>query len=194
LQKRSHIHLARALAHAAPGFDRRRHRAAFLLGSVQPDCNPLTYLKGSRSAGCFQGHSFAGARPYLFNRMAHLKQRRRWSLRHYYTLGKLTHYLADAFTAPHNSAFSGGPAAHHRYESELRRHLTAALAHPQCILPPVRGCPLPAAAVDALHRQYLSGEPHIQRDIDYILRATALLMASCAPAAPQFPSYNTHRG
>lgn len=190
MQKRSHLQLAKALAHTAPGFDRRRHRAAFLLGSIQPDCNPLTYLKGSLSTGYFQGHSFAGARSYIFTRMARLRQRRRWSLRHYYTLGKLTHYLADAFTAPHNPAFSGGPAAHHRYESELRRQLSAALAHPQCFLPPVRGCPLPAA-MDALHRQYLAGEPHIRRDVDYILRAAALLMASCAPAAPLFPSYIT---
>jgi len=184
LQKRSHIHLAKALLQGTEGFDRRRHRAAFLLGSIQPDCNPLTYLKGSLSARCLQGHSFSNARPYIFSRMERLKQRRRWSLRHYYILGKLTHYLSDAFTCPHNQTFSGGPTAHHRYESELRHRLTAALAHPQCPLPPVRGCPLPTAAVDALHKQYLAGEPHIQRDIAYILRSTALLMSACPPVPP----------
>ena len=41
----------------------------------------------------------------------------------YYTLGKLTHYLADAFTYPHNDHFSDSLMDHHRYESDLRLYL-----------------------------------------------------------------------
>ena len=47
MQKRSHKLLAATLLENTQGFQARRFELAFLFGSFQPDCNPLTYLKGS---------------------------------------------------------------------------------------------------------------------------------------------------
>lgn len=41
----------------------------------------------------------------------------------YYTLGKLTHYLADAFTYPHNENYPESLIAHRQYEDDLRSYL-----------------------------------------------------------------------
>ena len=49
MQKRSHKLLASTLLANVQGFQSRRYELAFLLGSFQPDCNPLTYLKMSPS-------------------------------------------------------------------------------------------------------------------------------------------------
>ena len=181
MQKRSHLHLAAVLLQTTRPFGSRRFELAFLLGSVQPDCNPLSYIKGSFSARAFQGHCYSNSAPYIASRMARLRRRRRWTLWQYYTLGKLTHYLADAFTSPHNRDFSGGLAAHRRYEAELRRQLSAALSQPFRPAPPVRHCPAPHAAIEALHRQYMADDAGFSRDLTYILQATALLMDTCRP-------------
>ena len=102
MQKRSHKLLASALLANVQGFQSRRYELAFLLGSFQPDCNPLTYLKGSIRARLLGGHNFTNSRPYVLTRLQRLEQKDRWNLWNYYTLGKLTHYVADAFTFPHN--------------------------------------------------------------------------------------------
>ena len=42
MQKRSHRLLASALLRSQQGFHAKRFELAFLFGSFQPDCNPLT--------------------------------------------------------------------------------------------------------------------------------------------------------
>ena len=55
MQKRSHKLLAATLLENTQGFQARRFELAFLFGSFQPDCNPLTYLKGFLRAYKFRG-------------------------------------------------------------------------------------------------------------------------------------------
>ena len=57
MQKRSHKLLASMLLESEHGFRAKRYELAFLFGSFQPDCNPLTYLKGSRRARKLRGLS-----------------------------------------------------------------------------------------------------------------------------------------
>ena len=102
MQKRSHKLLAATLLENVQGFQARRFELAFLFGSFQPDCNPLTYLKGSLRAYKFRGHNYSNSQRYIYSRISRLQRRERWTMWQYYTLGKLTHYLADAFTYPHN--------------------------------------------------------------------------------------------
>lgn len=180
MQKRSHKQLASVLLAQEDGFSARRFEWAFLFGSFQPDCNPLTYLKGSRRAKYLGGHTFSNARPYIESRIRSLQKKERWNLWNYYTLGKLTHYLADAFTYPHNHTFTESLAAHHVYERKLRLFLAGYLPH--------RALLREAAAenvsrtIAQLHRQYLSSPSGQFRDTQYILKATGLLMAACLPA------------
>lgn len=182
MQKRSHTLLASALLQSRQGFCARRFELAFLFGSFQPDCNPLSYLKGSLHAKKLGGHNYTNSRPYITSRILALQRRQtQWTMWQYYTLGKLTHYLADAFTYPHNDTFPNTMLDHHRYESDLRLYMARYLAcqHPRLL----NGCQTLPDAIDDLHRQYLSGASATDRDTQYILRATELLMAGCRPVA-----------
>ena len=123
MQKRSHKLLAATLLENTQGFQARRFELAFLFGSFQPDCNPLTYLKGSLRAYKFRGHNYSNSQHYIYSRISRLQRRQRWTIWQYYTLGKLTHYLADAFTYPHNENYPDSMLCHHQYETDLRAYL-----------------------------------------------------------------------
>ncbi len=181
MQKRSHTLLASTLLRSTQGFDARRFELAFLFGSFQPDCNPLSYLKGSLRACRLRGHNYTNSRRYIDIHIEKLQRRAHWTMWQYYTLGKLTHYLADAFTYPHNENFPNSQLDHHRYESELRLYLSAYLSHRA--LRRMAACQDLIAAIGELHRQYMADCSNTRRDARYILQATALLMSSCVPAA-----------
>lgn len=181
MQKRSHKLLASALLRSHQGFCSRRYEWAFLFGSFQPDCNPFTYLKGSRRAKRLGGHNFSNSQPYIYERIRRLSQRSRWSMWQYYTLGKLTHYLADAFTYPHNENWPDTMMDHHRYETDLRRSLADHLDR-QALRRRQRSQDL-VAAIEQLHLQYMNSRSDLEQDIRYILEATGLLMAGCLPSA-----------
>lgn len=180
MQKRSHKLLADALLRSQQGFGSRRFELAFLFGSFQPDCNPLTYLKGTLHGHRFQGHCFPSSQAYIASRIRRLQRRRSWTVWQYYTLGKLTHYLADAFTYPHNDVFPDGPLDHHRYETALRQYLAEVLS--QRRLRRQAQCRDLTEALEELHRRYLlDGSAGLDQDVRYILEATTLLMAGCRP-------------
>lgn len=199
MQKRSHALLARALLRCEGGFPARRYEWAFLFGSFQPDCNPFSYLKGSLRGGKFGGHTYANNRPYLERRIKRLCGRSRLNLWDYYTLGKLTHYVADAFTWPHNPTFPAWGWAHHTYENALRERFKAYLDGRS--LRRREPCPDLPEALANLHRRYLSADgganpesspgagsspglnpdfrAGVDRDVRYIIAANELLMAGC---------------
>ena len=179
VQKRSHKLLASTLLQSRQGLDARRYEFAFLFGSFQPDCNPLTYLKGSVRARALRGHNFSNSSRYIASRIHRLQHCERWTIWQYYTLGKLTHYLADAFTYPHNETFSDSLAGHHNYERELRQHLAAYLQRHS--FPPNSRPQNVFAAIASLHQRYLSSAAGIRTDTRYIVEAAELLMVACLP-------------
>ena len=181
MQKRSHTLLASALLRSREGFDARRFELAFLFGSFQPDCNPLSYLKGSLRASKFRGHNYTNSLPYIESRIARLQRRSSWTMWQYYTLGKLTHYLADAFTYPHNEHWPDSLMDHHRYETDLRQYFSDYMAHrtPRQL----KAAQELTAALEELHRQYMENCSTTGRDTRYILMATRMLMAGCLPVA-----------
>ena len=179
LQKCSHKLLASSLLRSQHGFGARRYELAFLFGSFQPDCNPFTYLRGIRSTHKLQGHNFTNSQSYINSRIQKLQNRRNWTLLQYYTLGKLTHYLADAFTFPHNENYPYTMADHCRYENALRLKLAEHLSRHELHQKKLRQDL--TDAIDQLHRQYMDSKNSLEQDIRYILEATALLMAGCSP-------------
>jgi hypothetical protein len=181
MQKRSHTLLARTLMKQTCGFENRRFALAFLFGSFQPDCNPLSYLKGWRHGTPLMGHNFSNSRRYIFRRIRRLQKKSRWGIWQYYTLGKLTHYLADAFTFPHNETYADSLTAHRRYEAQLRHQLAEHIGLRRANFTP-RYRDL-STALTELHRQYLSAASHLHRDMEYILAATSLLVSTLLPPA-----------
>ena len=184
MQKRSHLLLAHSLLSREHGFPARRYELAFLLGSFEPDCNPLSYLKGSMRHKLFGGHTYANAKTFINHRIRRLQTRTHWNLRDYYEMGQLTHYVADAFTWPHNPHFPGVGWEHHVYETALRLALYERLsgaALPRLERPDVSAT-LPRD-LESLHDRYLAeSEPGLNVDISYILEASDLLLAGCRPA------------
>lgn len=179
MQKRSHKLLASTLLESEHGFSARRFELAFLFGSFQPDCNPLSYLKGSIRAHTFRGHNYTNSQRYITSRILRLQRRDRWTMWQYYTLGKLTHYLADAFTYPHNENYEDSMLCHHQYETDLRAYLESYLTNRTLRQKQARQDL--ADAIEALHQQYMESVADMRRDVQYILEATALLMAGCLP-------------
>ena len=181
MQKRSHTLLARMLLRNEQGFTARRYELAFLFGSFQPDVNPLSYLKGSLHYHRLKGHHYVNSKAYINARIRKLQNRRRWTVWQYYTLGKLTHYLADAYTYPHNENYSCTLLDHHSYETSLREYLRGYFAH--CSLRRQQCRRDLVAALEELHEQYMATRASMDRDANYILKATALLMAGCLPSS-----------
>lgn len=182
MQKRSHKLLASTLLKNQHGFSARRFELAFLFGSFQPDCNPLTYLKGSLRASKLRGHNYSNSQLYIEQHIRRLQARhRRWTMWQYYTLGKLTHYLADAFTYPHNDNYPDSLLDHRRYEDDLRVYFAEYL-HKRAIQQQQNRDDL-IAALRELHEQYMDHLSDLHRDIRYICTATALLMENCQPVA-----------
>ena len=180
MQKRSHTLLASALLRSREGFEARRFELAFLFGSFQPDCNPLSYLKGSLRARKFGGHNYSNSHDYIYDHIQRLQRRHKaWTMWQYYTLGKLTHYLADAFTYPHNDHFPDTMLDHHRYETNLRQYFSGYMAHrtPRQL----KSAEELTSALEELHRQYMENRSTMGRDTRYILMATRMLMAGCLP-------------
>ena len=101
-----------------PGF----HARAFLFGCVQPDRNPLTYLKGSMRYQWFRGHNYPHTRRFIRRLSRRLENRQYWSVLDYYAMGKLIHYTADAFTYAHNADFDQSLSFHRKYEDALQKH------------------------------------------------------------------------
>ena len=181
MQKRSHALLASSFLRNEYRFAAKRFEWAFLFGSFQPDCNPLSYLKGSLRAHKFRGHNYSNSRPYIAAHIRRLQQRSSWTMWQYYTLGKLTHYLADAFTYPHNENYPDSLMDHRRYEDDLRVYMAGYLARKDIRYMQVRQDL--ADAIEALHQKYMESAADMRRDAEYILEATELLMAGCLPPA-----------
>ena len=180
MQKRSHTLLASALLRSRDGFDARRFELAFLFGSFQPDCNPFSYLKGSLRARKFGGHNYTNSHDYIYDHIERLQRRHKtWTMWQYYTLGKLTHYLADAFTYPHHEHFPDTILDHHRYETGLRQYFSGYMAHrtPRQL----KSDQELVTALEELHQQYMEKRSTTGRETRYILMATRMLMASCLP-------------
>lgn len=181
MQKRSHKLLASTLLKDANGFRARRFELAFLFGSFQPDCNPLSYLKGSLRVQKFRGHNFRNSERYINCHIGSLQRRNRWTIWQYYTLGKLTHYLADAYTYPHNEDYPDSLMDHRRYEDALREYMASYLDG--CSLNPVESSPREelVETLEQLHTRYMASVADMRRDVQYILEATQLLMQGCLP-------------
>ena len=98
----------------------KRYTKAFLLGCIQPDRNPATYLKGSFRCRPLQGHHWNSSRKYMHRIAKRLENKHKLRIFDYYTMGKLIHYTVDAFTASHNDRFSMDLSAHRAYETKLQ--------------------------------------------------------------------------
>lgn len=127
MKSKSHIALGRYLVAHYFNNTSPLHARAFLIGCVQPDKNPTTYLKGSLRQQWLRGHNWDNSKKYMQRIASRLAERRKLNILDYYTLGKLIHYTSDAFTYPHNREFQDALQSHIGYEAELQQYFLSYL-------------------------------------------------------------------
>lgn len=135
MRGKSHQSLGKYLAEHYMENVPERYIRAFLIGCTQPDRNPATYLKGSIRHQWLRGHNFHNAQRFMGRIASRLEQKETWNLLDYYTLGKLIHYTADAFTYAHNDTFPTNLNDHRIYEAELQEHFLGYLQEDPLVTP-----------------------------------------------------------
>jgi len=148
---------------------------AFLIGCVEPDRNPVTYLKGSLRCQWLRGHNYRNARRFMRRISWRLENRDTMRLFDYYTLGKLIHYTTDAFTYAHNDTFPTNLTDHREYEAALQEHFLRYLQEdPQVDTRVARTI---MEAIYSCHREYETQEANIRTDARFALNACCCVLA-----------------
>ena len=149
--------------------------SAFLLGCIQPDRNPTTYLKGSFHHQWLRGHNYRNARRFMKRISRRLENKARLNFYDYYTLGKLIHYTADAFTYAHNSTFPAQLRDHMEYEDALQEHFLAYMAEdPRVDIVLAKNI---MEAVCSYHLAYEQAEYSLHNDSRFALTTCCCILA-----------------
>ncbi len=165
------IFLANTYLAQAPG----RYIRAFLLGCVEPDRNPATYLKGSLRWEFLRGHNYENALRYMTRIARRLERKGTWNILDYYAMGKLIHYTADAFTYAHNACFQAGLSDHRVYEQALQTHFLGYIASRPALPTSVYRSVMDA--IRSNHRDYCTQPPGIHTDARYAFHACCCVLA-----------------
>ncbi len=152
-----------------------RHKKAFLMGCIEPDRNPVTYLKGSLRHQWLRGHNYLNARRFMRHISWRLEKKEKWNLFDYYTLGKLIHYTTDAFTYAHNDMFSTDLNDHREYEISLQEHFLDYMAQDPSVDPKIARTIM--EAISSYHRQYQALPRDIHTDTRFALTACCCVLA-----------------
>jgi hypothetical protein len=120
MRKKSHLSLAGYLLRSMNIEDLSSHKKAFYIGSILPDCTPSFLSRRhtiDKTFGILKDEIIKITDDYDMDR----------GITGYYTrhLGVITHYVADYFTYPHNSVFTGTLGEHCVYENDLKHELRA---------------------------------------------------------------------
>lgn len=118
MRKKSHISLARHIVNISGMQSFEKHKKAFYIGSILPDCKPSFIT---------QRHEITGTFDLVEHGIEKLTQGYRemgdLSTAYFTKLGEIVHYIADYFTFPHNKEYPGNIKQHCIYEGELKHAL-----------------------------------------------------------------------
>ena len=141
-------------------------RRMFLLGSVEPDWNLVTYIRGSVRYQFLHGHNAENAKKHLTRLTEKLMESGVRTPAQWFRFGAALHYLADSFTFAHNNVFAGDLLEHRLYEKFLHDVFAGYLkAHKEERFP----------AGEVCHDRYLDERRSYQTDCRYILAAAVAL-------------------
>lgn len=120
MRKKSHISLAKHIINISdlPSFD--KHKKAFYVGSILPDCKPSFITKRHEIHETFERVERGIEK--LTQGYTSVEE---LSTMYFTKLGEVVHYIADYFTLPHNKEYPGTMAQHCVYEGELKHKLRA---------------------------------------------------------------------
>lgn len=96
------------------------HRMAFRVGNVLPDCKP-SFLTTRHS----YNETMDATKEKMIQFLSEYNTIEGMSARVCIRLGEIIHYIADYFTFPHNTHYTGNMKDHCVYESDLKHQLRA---------------------------------------------------------------------
>lgn len=118
MRKKSHISLAKYIVNSLKEQELVKHKKAFYLGSILPDCKP-SFLTVR--------HEMEGTFPKLkldLKELVETQGQSQMKMRVFYrNLGEIIHYIADYFTFPHNAHYPGNLKDHCVYEEHLKQSM-----------------------------------------------------------------------
>lgn len=179
MKQESHRRLGRYLLENLREMPKPIHTRAFLIGCVEPDRNPLSYLKGSIRARWFYGHNYQNADRWIERHIKNLEGKNKWNAWNYYCMGKLIHYTSDAFTYVHNNCFTEPISRHRAYEDKLQqqffRHMDRNRRYTGDMPEDTNNF------FRSNHDRYIKNEANVHRDCHYILKMTNWLFCRLIP-------------
>lgn len=175
MRGKSHRYLGRYLVQHYMSDTPQRYVKAFLLGCIEPDRNPVTYLKGSLRCQWLRGHNYHNARRFMRNISRRLEKKENLNLYDYYTLGKLIHYTTDAFTYAHNDTFTTNLGDHREYEAALQEHFLRYIQEDPEVNPQTARSVM--AAIYNYHCEYEELDADIHTDSRFALAASCCVLA-----------------
>lgn len=175
MRGKSHRCLGQYLAQHYMADVPKHYVKAFQIGCIEPDRNPITYLKGSFRCQWLRGHNYRNARRFMKQISWRLEKKDKLNLYDYYTLGKLIHYTTDAFTYAHNDTFPTDLSDHKQYEDTLQQHFLDFMAQdPEVDTMVARSI---MSAICCYHRDYEQQESNIYNDAKFALAACCCVLA-----------------
>lgn len=174
MKKISHWLLGKYLIDDVYGLCEHKYERAFLWGCIEPDFNLLTYIKGTKKIQPFRGHNFKSSKKCMQNIIIKLQKSEKWGILEYYRLGKLIHYISDAFTYPHNEIFKDSIKEHRNYEMKLQGCLIKYIFVRQSWMNEFRGQPV-NEIIFITHQQYLKSAADLYTDVNYIIKTSSIV-------------------
>lgn len=170
MKKKDHLMLASFILTLAGSSVLALHSAAFTAGCIEPDLNVFTYLRGSRKEKKFHGHNAGNCRAHLEKLLKKIEERGLTSGYDCFLLGVAVHYIADSFTAVHNTDnLDVDVKTHLEYENRLHEELTRALSKPFIFEHDVLNTSL-KDYVNNNHHVYSVSLPSTKNDCNYIVK------------------------
>ena len=120
MRKKSHISLAKHIVDISDLPNLSKHKKAFYVGSVLPDCKPSFITKRHEI-----NETFDLVEKGIRKLTQEYSSPKELSTMYFEKLGEVVHYIADYFTFPHNKEYPGNMAEHCIYEGELKHKLRA---------------------------------------------------------------------
>ena len=170
MKKKDHLMLASFILSLAGSSVLSLHSAAFTAGCIEPDLNVFTYLRGSRKEKKFHGHNAGNCRAHLEKLLGKIEERGLTSGYGCFLLGVAVHYIADSFTAVHNTdILDVDVKTHLEYENRLHEELMRALSKPFIFEQDMLNTSLKDYVTDN-HHSYSASAPSTKNDCSYIVK------------------------
>lgn len=168
MRKKSHISLAQYLMNSEGMESIKRHKGAFYIGSVLPDCVPSFLVRKHTIED-----SFEVLKREIYKMVSHYDPREGVDSYFCIHLGVITHYVSDYFTFPHNVNYNGKLKDHCIYEEELKHEIRSYVKSPEAVRKrlgvTIHDPEMILSFIKRMHHIYSETKSAVKRDCEYIL-------------------------